>query len=157
MTETQANPDTLAAGSGLINWFWVSIELNHAMHRRHRLQGCLGFAWVSYVIMPAAEELFAKAGRGGLSPLRKAPPRGAASAGSRHEIRKTGAKVSWGKTQEAVLYLQSIEKFICWSTSAPWGKTQDKPRQPGLASRSRRRLLARPSGAREPSSKSKMQ
>ena len=91
MTETQANPDTLAAGSGLINWFWVSIELNHAMHRRHRLQGCLGFAWVSYVIMPAAEELFAKAGRGGLSPLRKAPPRGAASAGSRHEIRKTGA------------------------------------------------------------------
>ena len=124
---------------------------------RHRLQGCLGFAWVSYVIMPAAEELFAKAGRGGLSPLRKAPPRGAASAGSRHEIRKTGAKVSWGKTQEAVLYLQSIEKFICWSTSAPWGKTQDKPRQPGLASRSRRRLLARPSGVREPSSKSKMQ
>ena len=79
---------------------------------RHRLQRVAGFAWVSYVIMPAAEELFANAGRGGLSPLRKAPPRGAASAGSRHEIRKNGAKGSWGKTQEAVLYLQSIEKFI---------------------------------------------
>ncbi len=104
---------------------------------RHRLQRVAGFAWVSYVIMLAAEEL-----------LRLARAT---------KSEKQAQKFHGAKPRKPSCTYKVLKKFICLSTSAPWGKTQDKPRQPGLASRSRRRLLARPSGAREPSSKSKMQ